>query len=384
MLTGVVYWKRNSKKEEEPELPKPKTFSLIPRVSAAKPVVDKQDPETGEEPAGAYRLSRSEQFNFIADVVEKTAPAVVNIEIEGRHPLWGQNVTLSNGSGFIVKEDGLILTNAHVVCNKSMVTVKLHDGRIFNGVVEDVDSVSDLATVRIKCTKLPVLKLGSSAKLRAGEWVVAMGSPLALSNTVTAGVISSVNRGSRELGIRNKNIDYIQTDASINFGNSGGPLVNLEGEAIGINTMKVTAGISFAIPSDYAHEFLNAVSEKKPTASGWFGLGGSSQPAHQKRRYMGITMLSLTPSLIMELQQRQPDFPEDVTHGVMVWKVVVGSPAYKGGLMPGDIVTHINSKQVLTARDVNQALDGGEGDLKLTVVRKHQKMTLTVSPEGRH
>lgn len=244
MVSGVCVFKYLQEKSEEKG-----AFSLkclIPSIAAAIPTI---------------RESNRSKFNFLADVVEMAAPSVVYIEIKDkRHVDYysREPITVSNGSGFIVDSDGLILTNAHVVINKAhtILAVKLHDGRQFEGRVESVDPQSDLATVRIKCKNLPTLKLGQSSKLRTGEWVVAMGSPLALSNSVTAGVISSM-RPSKELGLRDKNIDYIQTDAAITFGNSGGPLINLDGEAIGINSMKVTTGISFAIPIDYVSKFLD-------------------------------------------------------------------------------------------------------------------------------
>jgi HtrA serine peptidase 2 len=134
--------------------------------------------------------------------VDVCAPSVCYLEIKDTRRLdyySGQPVTVSNGSGFIVESDGLILTNAHVVINKphTMVSVKLQDGRTFTGMVEDVDPTSDMATVRIPCKDLPVMKLGHSSNIRSGEWVIALGSPLALNNTVTAGVVSSTQRPSQ-------------------------------------------------------------------------------------------------------------------------------------------------------------------------------------------
>ncbi|KAL4711574.1 hypothetical protein ACJJTC_003591 [Scirpophaga incertulas] len=313
---------------------------------------------------------RREKYNFIADVVAVSAPSVVYIEIKDarRVDLFSGPITLSNGSGFIVKEDGLILTNAHVVVNKpnAVVSVKLMDGSTHTGFVEDYDLKSDLATLRIPMKGLPTMKLGTSADLKPGEWVVAMGSPLSLSNTVTAGVVSSTQRASEELGLRGKDMVYIQTDAPITFGNSGGPLVNLDGEAIGINSMKVTSGISFAIPIDYVKDFLAKGKTKSPQVS---------------KRYLGITMLSLTPDILMELRMRGTEIPPDIHYGVLVWKVIIGSPAYKGGLQPGDIVTHINQLPVLSAAEVYKILEKSSGKLRLEVVRGGQKISLYVVPE---
>nr|7VGE_E Chain E, Serine protease HTRA2, mitochondrial [Homo sapiens] len=195
------------------------------------------------------------QYNFIADVVEKTAPAVVYIEILDRHPFLGREVPISNGSGFVVAADGLIVTNAHVVADRRRVRVRLLSGDTYEAVVTAVDPVADIATLRIQTKEpLPTLPLGRSADVRQGEFVVAMGSPFALQNTITSGIVSSAQRPARDLGLPQTNVEYIQTDAAIDFGNAGGPLVNLDGEVIGVNTMKVTAGISFAIPSDRLRE----------------------------------------------------------------------------------------------------------------------------------
>ncbi|XP_028148095.1 serine protease HTRA2, mitochondrial [Diabrotica virgifera virgifera] len=341
-----------------------KTFSCVPVVNAATLF------------GGATPLAgRRKQYNFIADVVETSAPAVVYIEIKDSRKVdffTGRPKTISNGSGFIIEENGLILTNAHVVTNKpnAKVEVKLIDGSIYNGVVEDIDLVSDLATVRIPAKKLPVMKLGSSSDLKPGEFVVAIGSPLALSNTVTSGVVSSTQRGSAELGLVGKDMHYIQTDAAITFGNSGGPLVNLDGEAIGVNSMKVTAGISFAIPIDYVKEFLKTT--KGPRKS-------IDKP---KRIYMGITMLTLTPQIIHELQQRDHQIPRDIERGVLIWKVIYGSPAHNGGLRPGDIVTHIDGKRIQHSNDVYGILaESKSRELNISVNRSGKNINLTVIPE---
>lgn len=317
-----------------------------------------------------------DRYNFIADVVEISAPSVVYIEIKDNRRIdffTGKPATTSNGSGFIVSQDGLILTNAHVVVNKPNTTVKvrLYDGSTYTGIIEDVDLQSDLATVRINKTNLPVMKLGCSANIRPGEFVVAIGSPLALSNTITSGVISSVNRPSQELGLHNPRMGYIQTDAAITFGNSGGPLVNLNGEAIGINAMKVTSGISFAIPIDYAKEFLKKVELRKKDK----GITFQEAP---RRRYMGITMQTLMPDTLLEMQQ----FNEymHVRHGVLVWKVMLGSPAHNAGLQPGDIVTHANGEPVVDSSNIYTILEQ-PGTIKLQIIRKGKILYITVEPE---
>lgn len=330
--------------------------SLLPTVQCASPF--KPD-------------SPRYKYNFIADVVEKATPAVVYIEIVGRHPFSGREVPISNGSGFIVNSDGLIVTNAHVVANKRGVRVKLTNGETYNAIVQDVDQAADIATIKINAKHpLPTLQLAQSSDVRQGEFVVAMGSPFSLKNTITSGIVSSAQRGSKELGLSNHNMEYIQTDATIDFGNSGGPLINLDGEVIGINTMKVTAGISFAIPSDRVHLFLNRAADKPKS---WFGDSGS------KRRYIGVMMLTLTPSIIEELKMRDHNFP-DVTHGVLIHRVIIGSPANRAGMKPGDVIVEINGSKVNTSEDIYNAVRTSDS-LNVVVRRSNDLLMLHMTPE---
>ncbi|XP_062992113.1 serine protease HTRA2, mitochondrial [Elgaria multicarinata webbii] len=333
-------------------------LSLLPALQAAVPA---------KPPAGSPRAS----YNFIADVVERTAPALVYIEILGRHPFSGREVPISNGSGFVVSADGLIVTNAHVVANRRRVRVRLASGELYDAVVRQVDQVADIATIKISPKHpLPTLPLGRSSEVRQGEFVVAMGSPFALQNTITSGIVSSVQRGGRELGLAASDMAYIQTDAAIDFGNSGGPLVNLDGEVIGVNTMKVTPGISFAITSDRLRAFLEQEEKHKDS---WFG------GPQGKRRYIGVTMLTLTPSILSELKMRDPSFP-DVSYGVLIHKVIIGSPAHQAGLKAGDVVMEINGQRSQQAEDVYEAVRT-QSHVTLLVRRGYEALLLTVTPE---
>lgn len=195
-----------------------------------------------------------EQFNFIDKIAKKCASAVVYIEIKDirkMDPSTGDALVTSNGSGFIISENGWILTNAHVVINKpqAVIMVMMNDGATYQATLEQADMNLDLALIRIYTDeKLPYLNFAKDNDTTVGEWVVAMGSPLCLSHSISVGVVSSVNRTAADLGLRNYTMKYIQTDAAITFGNSGGPLINLDGNVIGINNLRITSGIAFAIP----------------------------------------------------------------------------------------------------------------------------------------
>ncbi|XP_040821972.1 serine protease HTRA3 isoform X2 [Ochotona curzoniae] len=329
--------------------------------------------QKGACPAGLHQLTSPRyKFNFIADVVEKIAPAVVHIELFLRHPLFGRNRPVSSGSGFITSEAGLIVTNAHVVSSSNAVTgrqqlkVQLYNGDSYEATIKDMDKKSDIATIKIHPKeKLPVLLLGQSADLRPGEFVVAVGSPFALQNTVTTGIVSSAQRGSRELGLRDSDMDYIQTDAIINYGNSGGPLVNLDGEVIGINTLKVAAGISFAIPSDRITRFLAEFQDKQ--AKDW------------KKRFIGLRMRTITPSLVEELKGANPDFPA-VSSGIYVQEVVPNSPSQRGGIQVGDVIVKVNGRLLSDSSELQEAVLN-ESPLLLEVRRGNDDLLFSIMPE---
>ncbi|KAL4668539.1 hypothetical protein H8958_018885 [Nasalis larvatus] len=309
------------------------------------------------------------KYNFIADVVEKIAPAVVHIELFRKLPFSKREVPVASGSGFIVSEDGLIVTNAHVVTNKHRVKVELKNGATYEAKIKDVDEKADIALIKIDHQgKLPVLLLGRSSELRPGEFVVAIGSPFSLQNTVTTGIVSTTQRGGKELGLRNSDMDYIQTDAIINYGNSGGPLVNLDGEVIGINTLKVTAGISFAIPSDKIKKFLTESHDRQAKGK-----------AITKKKYIGIRMMSLTSSKAKELKDRHRDFP-DVTSGAYIIEVIPDTPAEAGGLKENDVIISINGQSVVSANDVSDVIKR-ESTLNMVVRRGNEDIMITVIPE---
>ncbi|XP_071189475.1 serine protease HTRA3-like isoform X1 [Salvelinus alpinus] len=389
--------------------------------------VQKGPCEINNNKGTSHPTSPRYKFNFIADVVEKIAPAVVHIELFLRHPLFGRNVPLSSGSGFVMSDTGLIVTNAHVVSStrpvsgRQQLKVQMHNGDVYEATIKDIDKKSDIATIKVNpLKKLPVLLLGHSADLRPGEFVVAIGSPFSLQNTVTTGIVSTAQRDGKELGIRDSDMDYIQTDAIINYGNSGGPLVNLDGEVIGIscdpvpirntllsclsdchqdgevigiNTLKVAAGISFAIPSDRITRFLEESMDKQskgrpapplPSDRTTLFLNESMDKQSKevrslKKRFIGIKMLTINPALVEELKQQNPDFP-DVSSGIYVHEVVPHSPAQKGGIRDGDIIAKLNGRPLLTTADLQGALTE-ETALLLEVRRGNDDLLFNIQPD---
>ncbi|MHC5598321.1 MAG: HhoA/HhoB/HtrA family serine endopeptidase [Nostoc sp.] len=272
------------------------------------------------------------------------------------------------GSGFILDKSGLVLTNAHVVDKADKVTVRLKDGRTFEGKVQGIDDVTDLAVVKINAGKdLPVAPLGSSSNLQVGDWAIAVGNPLGFDNTVTLGIVSTLKRSSAQVGISDKRLDFIQTDAAINPGNSGGPLLNGQGEVIGINTAirPDAMGIGFAIPIDKA----KAIAAQ---------LQRDGKVAHP---YLGVQMLTLTPELAKQ-NNTDPNsaiqIPE--VNGVFVIRVVPNSPAASAGIRRGDVILQIDGKAITSAEELqNFVEDSRLGQvLQVKVQRGNQTQQLSV------
>ena len=334
----------------------------------------------------------SSSGSFVAAAVAQTGPAVVRIDTErtvatraepffedpffreffgdrfgGQIPRERQ--VRGQGSGFITQKDGIIFTNAHVVSGADRVTVTLKDGREFEGVVKGTDSVTDLAVVKIDArgVDLPVAPLGNSNSVRVGDWAIAVGNPVGLNNTVTLGIISTLTRSSAQVGIPDKRIDFLQTDAAINPGNSGGPLLNENGEVIGINTaIRPDAnGIGFAIPIDKARSITTT-------------LAAGKQVPHP---YIGVQMRTLTPDLARRNNQN-PNSPFTIpeVEGVLVVRILPGTPAEAAGLRIGDAITAIDGQAITDAGQLQSVVDrsGLNRSLSFTVIRGDRTMKLKV------
>lgn len=273
------------------------------------------------------------------------------------------------GSGFIFDGAGLVLTNAHVVAQADRVIVTLKDGRNFEGKVQGVDSVTDLAVVKINGSNLPVAELGDSQQVQVGDWAIAVGNPLGLDNTVTLGIISTLHRSSAQVGIPDKRLEFIQTDAAINPGNSGGPLLNQQGEVIGINTaIRADAmGIGFAIPINRAKEIAKVLSKGQKVS----------------HAYLGIELVNLTPQIARQNNQ-DPNaaFMLPEIAGVLVIRVRPDTPAANGGLRRGDVITAIDKQAITTADQVQGIVEKSQigQSLAIEVRRGNQNLNLSLRP----
>ncbi|AFZ34383.1 HtrA2 peptidase [Stanieria cyanosphaera PCC 7437] len=302
--------------------------------------------------------------NFVTQVVEQVGPAVVRIDASRtvttqvpavfEEPFFREyfgsqipempqeQIQRGLGSGFILSSDGLILTNAHVVDGADNVEVTLKNGRSFEGKVMGTDPLTDIAVIKIEAQNLPTVTFADSEEIQPGEWAIAIGNPLGLDNTVTTGIVSATGRSGAQVGVADKRVSFIQTDAAINPGNSGGPLLNAQGEVIGVNTaiIRNAQGLGFAIPIDTARNIAEELIAK----------GKVDHP------FLGIQMATITPELKQQLKSsRNLDLTAD--QGVLIVNVVPNSPAQRAGLQSGDIIQSINKQEVQEPSEVQQLVE---------------------------
>ena len=300
----------------------------------------------------------------VTRVVEKVGPAVVNIRVHhaNRERQHG-SPSSGTGSGFVIAPDGFILTNSHVVHGAGRLEVTLADGRVFGASLVGEDPETDLAVIRINAPQLIHARLGDSSSIRVGQIAIAIGSPFGFHQTVTAGVVSALGRSMRSQSGRLID-NVIQTDAALNPGNSGGPLVNSRGEIIGVNTAIIlpAQGICFAIAGSTAEFVAGWLIKEGHLRRSWIGVAGQNTPIH--RRVVRFHRLA-------------------VDHGVLVAGIEPGSPATRAGLREGDVIVAFGGDPVSGIDDLHRQLVAKVIGIpsSITLIRHTEKLDLVVTPE---
>ena len=329
--------------------------------------------------------------SFIASVADQVGPSVVRIDSsrtvtqrpgpfndpffrEFFGDMWEQpstRVERGQGSGFVVEADGVIWTNSHVVEGADTVTVTLKDGREFRGEVVGEDPLTDVAVIRVDAENLPTVTLGNSEQLRPGEWAIAIGNPLGLDNTVTAGIVSATGRTSAQIRVPDKRVQFIQTDAAINPGNSGGPLLNERGEVIGINTAIIggAQGLGFAIPINSAQRLAQELIDK----------------GRVDHAYLGIQMRTLTADLQQQINtDPRNNLRLNTDKGVVILGLMRNSPALQAGIEVGDVIVAMNGRSITDAEQVQQLVqDIGVGEsIAMEIDRGGRQVDLNVQTKA--
>jgi S1-C subfamily serine protease len=295
----------------------------------------------------------------VTGVVERVSPAVVKIEVTHTERRGARE---GHGSGFLFTHDGLILTNSHVVHGASRIAALLQDGRRLEADRVGDDPDTDLAVVRVSAPDIPPVTLGDSGALRAGQVVIAIGNPLGFQTTVTAGVVSALGRTLRSSTGRLLD-NIIQTDAALNPGNSGGPLVDSRGAVVGVNTAVIlpAQGLCFAIPSNTARWVASRLIRDGRIRRGWLGIGGQHVTLNRRTvRHHGL----------------------EQDHALMVVQIEGGSPAATAGFQEGDIVVAFGEAVIRSVDDLHRALTEIVIGVPtpVTLLRRGEKRTLTVTP----
>lgn len=350
--------------------------------------IDNAQPSSNpaNQPQSSPTPALRNDLSAVAPVVEQVGPAVVRInstrtvresvsefgldQFFGRRIPPQERVQRGTGSGFIMTNDGQVITNAHVVEGADNVSVVLRDGRRYPGRVVGSDPLSDIAVIDIDANNLPTIPLGNSDNLVPGQLAIAIGNPLGLSNTVTQGIISATERSTSEIGIPDRRINFIQTDAAINPGNSGGPLLNGAGEVIGVNTAIIQGaqGLGFAIP-------INTV---RQVSQQLIAQGRVDYP------YIGMQLAQLTPELRSQINQSNLGFQVTQDQGIVVLKVLPNSPAARSGLRAGDVITSINGNAIQSVEQVQQQVDrtGINNSMQVAVNRNGNAQQISIRPEA--
>jgi S1-C subfamily serine protease len=304
-----------------------------------------------------------EYSRTVVSVAERVAPSVVNIDIkQQRRSRQGAREIGGSGSGFVIAPDGFILTNSHVVHDATQITVNLPDGREYPARLIGDDPDTDLAVIRIDAPQLAHVRLADSETLRVGQVVIAIGNPLGFQASVTAGVISALGRSMySQSGRLIDNI--IQTDAALNPGNSGGPLVNSAGEVIGVNTAMIrpAQGICFAIASNTAKFVASWLIKEGKIRRSYIGVAGQNVPLH--RRIVRFYNLPLET-------------------GVLVVSIEKDSPAGRAGLREGDVIVAFNEQPIGSIHELHKMLMGEQigVEAKLLIIRHTEKLFLSILP----
>ncbi|HET9419027.1 MAG TPA: trypsin-like peptidase domain-containing protein [Chthoniobacterales bacterium] len=303
-----------------------------------------------------------EYSRTIIGAVQRVAPTVVNIEVRQRNERSHAREIAGSGSGFIITPDGFILTNSHVVHDATNTTVNLNDGRDFPAQLMGDDPDTDLAVIRIGAPNLAHVRLADSEQVQVGQLAIAIGNPLGFQASVTAGVISAVGRSM--YGQSGRLIDnIIQTDAALNPGNSGGPLVNSAGEVIGVNTAMIrpAQGICFAIASNTAKLIAGWLIRDGKIRRSYIGVAGQTAPLH--RRVIRFYHLPLET-------------------GVLVVSIEKNSPAERAGLRAGDLIVAFNHQPIGSVHDLHKILVGEQIGVSttVTIIRHTEKLDLSILP----
>ncbi|MGH6961062.1 MAG: S1C family serine protease, partial [Dongiaceae bacterium] len=298
----------------------------------------------------------------VVSAAENISPAVARIEVRRPSSRGGQRVTGGSGSGFVFTPDGLILTNSHVVTGASQVQVQLPDGQAFDADIIGNDPHTDLAVVRVSASRLPTVVLGSARSLRVGQVAIAIGNPYGFETTVTAGVVSALGRSMRAYSGRLID-DVIQTDAALNPGNSGGPLVSSRGEVIGVNTAIIQAaqGICFATSVDTAKVVVSQILQHGRVRRGWIGVAGQNIVLPRRSvRYFGLESESAVRVVTIE--------PE--------------SPAARAGFDAGDVIVRYDGKPVSGIDDLHRMLsEAAVGrTARVELLRRTQRLVREITP----